>query len=302
MQRDIYAEITDRIIAALEQGVVPWRSPILGRGQAGHPANLASRKPYRGINVFLLGFSAWSHGYGSSYWLTFRQALAAGGSVRRGEKSSPIVFWTQHEMTDRESREKKLVPVLRLYNVFNIEQCDGITAPDAVPFEPTEFHPVAAAEVIVTGYTEGPSIQHGGSRAFYRPSTDAVFVPESSRFASTEDYYATLFHELAHSTGHSSRLARGVDTETRPFGSPDYGREELVAEMAAAFLCSHCGIQPAVLDNQAAYIDGWLRVIKSDKRLVLSTAGAAQRATDWMLGTRKQADDSSEMAPTESDA
>lgn len=289
MQRDIYTEITDRIIAALEQGVVPWRSPILGRSQAGHPANLASRKPYRGINIFLLALTSWSRGYGSSFWVTFKQALAAGGAVRRGEKASPVVFWTQHEVTDAKTGDRTRVPVLRFYRVFNVEQCDGVIAPDAVPFEPTEVHPVEAADAIVAGYAGAPSVQHGGSQAFYRPRLDTVFVPEASRFASTEDYYATLFHELAHSTGHSSRLARGLDTDPQPFGSADYGREELVAEMAAAFLCGHCGVHPAVIDNQAAYVGGWLRTIKSDKRLVVTAAGAAQRATDWVLGTRPQA-------------
>lgn len=165
-------------------------------------------------------------------------------------------------------------------------QIEGIDAPDAVPLIPIDFQPIDAAEAIVKGYSGAPTLEHGGSKAFYRPLADSVTMPESTRFASCEEYYSTLFHELAHSTGHSSRLDRGLDSDSKPFGSPDYGREELVAEMAAAFLCGESGIKPAVIENQAAYIGGWLKQIKKDKKLVISAAGAAQRAADWIRDER----------------
>ncbi len=286
MTFDLYTEVTNQITAMLEKGVVPWRSPILGRSSAGHPKNLESTKPYRGVNVFLLAFSAFAKGYGSSYWLTFKQALAKGGAVKKGEKSSMVVFWKQYETTDKDTGDAKKIPVLRYYNVFNVEQCDGITAPDAVPFVPTDFKPIEAAEALAKAYADGPAVEHGGQQAYYRPSLDSVQMPDPTRFASCEEYYSTLFHELSHSTGHSKRLDRGLDSNPKPFGSPDYGKEELVAEMAAAFLCGEVGIKPAVIENQAAYIGGWLKQLKNDKKLVIAAAGAAQKAADWIRGIR----------------
>jgi antirestriction protein ArdC len=284
---DLYSEITRQIVEMLEKGVVPWRSPILGRGKAGYPKNLNTGKAYRGVNVFLLAFTAYVKGYGSSYWLTFRQARERGGTVRRDEKASMVVFWKQLEVDDKETGETKLVPMLRYYNVFSVDQCEGIQAPDAVPFTPTAFQAIDAAEALVKGYADGPTIEHGGQRAFYRPGSDVVCLPEAPRFTSAEEYYSTLFHELSHSTGHSKRLNRKLDTDPAPFGSPDYGREELIAEMAAAFLGGEAGIKPAVIENQAAYVSGWLGQIKADKKLVVWAAAAGQKAADWIRGQRQ---------------
>lgn len=286
MAFDLYQEITDQIVGMLDQGVVPWRSPILGRGTAGHPQNLESLKPYRGINVFLLAVTAHFKGYGSSYWVTFNQAKAHGGTVKKGEKSSMVVFWKQYETKDKDTGEDTTIPVLRYYNVFNVEQCDGIAAPDAVPFDPIEFKPVAAAENLVKGFADGPRIEHGGKQAFYLPQSDLVRLPEATHFTSSEEYYSTLFHELAHSTGHSKRLDRKLDSDPKPFGSADYGKEELIAEMAAAFLCGDVGIRPAVIENQTAYIGSWLKQIKQDKKLVIAAACAGQKAADWIRGER----------------
>ncbi len=188
---DLYQQVTDRIIEMLEQGVAPWRSPIMGTGTAGHPKNLISGRGYRGINVLLLAFAARSQGYGSACWLTFKQAQARGGSVRKGEKSSLVVFWKQYETEDRDTGKPKLVPVLRHYRVFNAEQCDGIDAPDAAPFEPIDFEPLSECERIAHGYPNGPQVQHAGSRAYYRPSDDLVRLPEPQRFTSPEEYYST---------------------------------------------------------------------------------------------------------------
>ena len=284
---DLYQTVTDQIVAMLDKGVVPWRSPILGKSSAGYPVNFDSKKRYRGVNVFLLAVTAWAKGYESSHWLTFNQARTHGGSVKKGEKSSLVVFWKPLEVADKVTGEKKGAFVLRYYNVFNVLQCDGIAAPDAPAFTPSEYSPVEAASVIVQGYADGPAVHHRGGSAFYRPGTDDVTIPEPTRFATTNEYNSTLFHELAHSTGHSSRLARGLDSELRSFGSSDYGREELIAEMAAAFLCGESGIVPSVIENQAAYLQGWLNVLKGDKRLVIAAAGQAQRAADWILGNRQ---------------
>jgi antirestriction protein ArdC len=283
---DLYQDVTNQILAMLEKGVVPWRSPILGRGLSGHPKNLASGKGYRGINVFLLAITSYVAGYESAYWLTFNQAKERGGSVRKGERSTRVVFWKQYETTDKQTGEPTTVPVMRFYSVFNAAQVDGIEVPDAVPFTPADFTPVEAAEKIIARYTDGPKVVHEGSRAFYRPSTDTIHIPEPSRFATGEEYYSTRFHEEAHGSGASSRLDRGLDTQTRPFGSEDYSKEELIAEMASAFLCARAGIRPAVIENQAAYLQGWLKQLKGDKKLVVSAAGAAQKAANWILGER----------------
>ncbi|APZ95861.1 ArdC family protein [Fuerstiella marisgermanici] len=287
-RRDIYQEVTDRILELMDAGTVPWRSPIRRRGGDGWPRNLQSRKPYRGVNVFLLAVEAMQRGFSSDYWLTFKQALAKGGNVRKGETSSLVVLWKQIEKEDKETGEKTNPPVLRHYNVFNAEQCDGIDPPDVAKPDPNTppFEPLKAAEDIITGYCEGPDVKFKGTQALYRPSTDQVVMPEPDRFESPESYYATLFHEISHSTGHSSRLNRGLDTNLTAFGSPDYSREELVAEMSAAFLAATAGISESTIQPAASYIDNWRKQLKGDKRLVIKAAGAAQKAADWILGTR----------------
>ena len=285
MPIDVYQQVTDQIIVALEAGTVPWRNPILGHEGAGWPRNLASDKAYRGSNVFLLALTAWSQGYSSPYWLTFRQVKIKGGSVRKGEHSTLVVFWKQLTVEDEETGKPKRVHVLRHYRVFNTEQCEGLDVPvTEVPKPPLEtFQRIEEAQHIVDGYA-GPEVHHKGVRACYRPLLDEVLIPEPMRFESPETYYATLFHELAHSTGHSSRLDRGLDTTLTPFGSPDYSREELVAEMTAAFLCGHAGIAPAMIENTASYIADWLKRLKDDKKMVIHAAGKAQRAADYILG------------------
>jgi antirestriction protein ArdC len=283
---DLYQTVTDEIVAMLDRGVVPWRNPILGHGTAGHPKNLESSKPYRGVNVFLLAVKAFAEGYDSSYWLTFNQAKARGGSVRKGQKSTMVIFWKQCIIEDKETGKPKMIPILRYFNVFNVAQCEGIKSPDAATFTPIDFKPLDAADALVKAYADPPTIEHGGMQAFYRPSQDMIRLPDPTRFTSGEEYYSVLFHELAHSTGHSKRLDRKLDSDPKPFGSSDYGREELVAEMASAFLCGHAGIKPAVIENQANYIGGWLKMIRSDKRLVIVAAGAAQRAADFIRGIK----------------
>lgn len=288
MALDVYKAVTDRVLELLDQGTVPWRYPIRGGASGEPPTNLDSNKPYRGINVFLLAVTAWVEGYDSPYWLTFRQAKQRGGHVRQDEKGTLVIFWKQYATKDKQSGEDVTVPVLRHYTVFNVLQCDEIELP-GIPdpgFDTEPFEPLEHAERIVAGYTDGPKIEHRGSRAFYRPREDLVQVAEPERFVDRESYYATLFHELAHSTGHSSRLDRGLDTDLSPFGSADYSKEELVAEMGAAFLNAATEISTGTIEQSAAYIDGWRRRLSDDPKLVVHAAGAGQRAADWIMGQR----------------
>lgn len=304
-RRDIYKEVTDQIVDLLEAGTVPWRNPITRGAGDGWPKNLQSRKTYRGINVFLLAVRALESGFSSDYWLTFKQAQAKGGMVRKGEKSSLVVFWKQIEKTDPETGEETRLPVLRHYNVFNADQCSDIEAPDQAVLDSlqTPLDPIEAAETIISGYERGPPVDFGGSRAFYRPSSDLVVMPEPGRFDTRENFYSTFFHELSHSTGHSSRLDRGLDSDLAPFGSPDYSREELIAEMSAAFLCAAARISPPTIEQSAAYLQNWCKVLKGDHRLVIKAAGAAQKATDHILGTTfSEAASPNAAIPPQSDA
>lgn len=283
--RDIYQEVSDKILTYLHQGTPPWRQPILGKEGVGFPSNLSTGKAYRGINVFILGMTAWMAGYSSGEWLTFKQCREMGGRVRKGEKSSLVTFWKLYEKTDDETGEVSNLPVLRHYNVFNVDQCDGVE-PTAQPetAERDPFVSIEACQAIVDRYRSAPEILHGGLSACYVKSEDRVKIAEPEKFESDEAYYATLFHELAHSTGHETRLNRDTLTETHVFGSPSYTREELVAEMGSAFLCAHGAISPPTIEQSAAYIEGWRKKIGEDKKLVIQAAGAGQRAVDLILG------------------
>ena len=279
---NVYEIITERILGKLEEGTVPWRKPWRG-GEAGMPRNLQTGHPYRGINVFLLAAA----GYASPYWLTFRQARQRGGSVRSGEHGTPVVFWKWHrpqEQDAEERRRRRRIPFLRYYTVFNIDQCDGVSVPVTSMPPQRELSPIKRCEEVVAGMPDAPAIQKGRTQAAYLPARDTVIMPARSKFESAEAYYATLFHELAHATGHERRLDRPAVMDAATFGSHDYSREELVAEMGAAFLCGHTGIEAATLANAASYIDGWLRVLRGDSRLVIQAATHAQKAADFILG------------------
>ena len=284
MKDAVYQVITDRVITLLEQGTVPWHKPWQG-GQS-MPQNLVSRRPYRGVNVFLLHAMS----YASPYWLTFRQAQELGGSVRRGEKACPVVFWKWLDVDEAGAGPtgKRRVPFLRYYSVFNAAQCEGIDAHvPAIDGTQRPHTPIETAEQIVAAMPRRPAVRHGLERAFYDPSGDSVGMPAPERFDRPADYYNVLFHELTHATGHESRLNRkgvsGTDGLWSAFGSQPYCREELVAEMGAAFLCGHAGIVERTLDNSAAYVAAWLARLKDDVRLVVQAAAQAQRAADFIL-------------------
>jgi antirestriction protein ArdC len=285
MKADAYQVVTDRIIGLLEQGTIPWQKPWNGGEMA--PRNLVSQREYRGVNVFLLHAMM----YESPFWLTFKQAKELGGHVSQGEKACPVVFWKWLDVEDTaEPTGRKTVPFLRYFSVFNVGQCEGIPQ-DKIPaldgFK-RDHSPISEAEQIVSNMLKRPEIRNGGARACYLPSLDRVDMPKPESFRSGQEYYCVLFHELAHSTGHQDRLNRkgvsGTEGEWSAFGSTPYAKEELVAEMGAAFLCGQVGIVERTIDNSAAYIAAWLARVRDDRKLVVHAAAQAQKAADYILG------------------
>ena len=282
-RRDIYREVTAKILTALERGVVPWRCPW-GRYR-GLPANLNSGREYRGANVMLLAMARRCVGYDSPYWLTFKQAQERGGNVRKGEKGELVVFWKWYDKGTGETRDdgterKDRIPVLRHYTVFNVDQCDGIDPPTA-DVASHQWESIAACDGIVSCFSDGPTITHGGDSCLYRPSDDSVLMPKRERFETGETYYAALFHELSHSTAAEKRLNRPLEFDRQSSG---YAREELIAEMGSAMLCGVAGIDCSTVENAAAYIDHWIGVLKGDHKLAVQAAGSAQKAADRILG------------------
>ncbi|NOT58313.1 MAG: DUF1738 domain-containing protein [Deltaproteobacteria bacterium] len=279
----VYSTITEQIISQLEQGTVPWRQPWTSRGV---PRNLLSLKPYRGINVWLL----LARPYPSPYWATFKQVQEIGGTVRKGEQGTKVVFWKfadkeQNEDRDQQSSRPSSAPLVRSYVVFNTEQCTlpaSLTDRIAAAMGETP-EPITACEQVIANMPQRPTIEHRGDRAFYLPLLDTVTVPHPSQFVSMADYYATLYHECLHATGHSSRLARPGVTEGARFASHAYSQEELVAEFGAAFLCGVTGIAPQTIDNAAAYIGHWIARLYNEKTLLVHAASQAQRAVDFIL-------------------
>ena len=290
----VYQIVTDRIIASLKEGIIPWEKPWKAPTFAGgsFPRSFVTGKPYRGVNVFLL----WGTRFSSPFWLTFKQALELGGNVRKGEKGSQIVFYKQLRsrkvktddapITKDGSKEDDRAPfILTYYTVFNVEQCEGLTISIVEPTPSLLIDTDKTCETIVGGWLGRPTIRTeevNEGRAYYRPATDSVHLPARFRFIDTAHYYATLFHELVHSTGHESRLARTFGSS---FGDELYSKEELVAETGAAFLCAIAGIATKHTEqNTAAYIQNWVRKLEQDNRLIVQAAASAQRAVDLITG------------------
>jgi antirestriction protein ArdC len=307
-RRDLYQEVTDAILGMLDAGTVPWHNPVRGAGGGELPRNLASGRKYRGVNVFLLVMTGMSRGFDSPWWVTFKQALGRGGNVRKGEKGTPVIFWKKLVGDDEEveidpatGRPTKAPMVLRAYTVFNAAaQCEGLDVPAPVDLAGVPaFVRLEEAERIVREYPRPqPTIEHQGTLASYIPSQDVVRLPPPERFGTPEEYYSTAFHELVHSTGIKGRCDRGLGTAPAPFGTSDYGKEELVAEMGAAFLNAAAGIFPQTARASASYIDGWRRTIKGDKKLVVQAAAQAQRAADFILGTTFEAANDDDPEPS----
>lgn len=285
--RDIYQEVTDRIVAALEAGTVPWRKPWNTRTN-GRLQNPISGTIYRGVNVWLLTLTAWEHGYSSPYWVTKNQIIEAGGTW--SGPGTQVTFWKRLPITeiDEATGQKvtKIIPILKHFWVWNLEQTENVKLPKKIVEAQTaevtfEHTPIEAAEAIVETYiAKGPSLNTNGTEASYNHVADAISVPPREAYQNLDEYYSTVFHEMGHSTGHADRLARKYGAV---FGNHDYGREELVAEMTSAFLQAETGIESAEA-NSASYLAGWIKTIKEDVRAIVVAAGAAQKATDLILG------------------
>lgn len=281
-RKSTYELVTERLAAAIEAGNVPWHKPWRTLGA---PSNLVSRKPYRGINVWLTLCS----GFASPWWVTFKQAQALGGTVRKGEKGTMVVYWSILRKRERNAEGEPVerrIPLLKHYWVFNAEQCDGLDAkiPAAAPtpVAPTDTH--EAADALIAGWADKPVFQpEGGDRAYYVPALDIIRVPARVQFESLDAYYQTLFHEAVHATGHKNRLGRPGIVNPAGFGSEPYAEEELVAEIGACYLAELVGIDPAI-DNSASYLRGWASKLRSDTRLIFRAASAAQKASDHILG------------------
>jgi antirestriction protein ArdC len=270
-----YEVITNRILALLEQGAVPWRQPW--DSVTGMPRNLFSQRSYRGINVWLLTAME----YASPFWATFHQVKAARGSVRKGARGVPVVFWKVYDHEDSETGEAEKRFVLRQYTVFNAAQLDGVAIPEMTILA-HRFTPIERCAQLLDAMPQRPAILHGHQRACYTPATDTQHLPSPACFQSPEAYYATVWHELVHSTGHRSRLNRATLTDLCLFGDPTYAKEELVAEMGASYLCGVCGIANATLANSAAYLQSWMQVLRHDPTMLVHAAAQAQRAADYI--------------------
>ena len=271
---DIYAEITNRIVSEMESGLIPWQKPWVASGGC---VSYATGKPYSLLNQMLLGRPG--------EYATFKQIQQAGGFVRKGQKASMVVFWKWIEQVD-EDGEKKEIPFLRYYNVFHIDQCEGLKAKH-FPALPQTANADQKAEAIICDYlkTSGVKLNHEqGDRAFYRPSDDSITLPLLAQFRETAEYYSTAFHELIHSTGHMSRLNRLEKTAF--FGTEAYSKEELVAEIGASALVNIAGLETAnSFRINTAYVQNWLTVLKNDKRFIVSASGKAEKAVNLILGS-----------------
>lgn len=292
MKTDLFEQVTNKIVEEMEKGRIPWQQPWKGGMQA---ISHSTGKAYSFLNQMLLGFKG-------GEWLTLSQCKREGGSVKKGEHASTVVFWqmswlknmTVEEADGTERTVKVMVnshPVLKAYNVFHISQCEGIKPHYEVePDTPSNnLDPIGVAEDVIERYFDREACKlfvEESAGAFYRPSDDTVHVPQLSQYAITEEYYSTLFHEMTHSTGHTSRLDRL--TKTAAFGSQTYSREELVAEMGSAFMLAKLGVDcEKAFKNSVAYLQGWLSALKNDKKMIVVAAGKAEAAVEYILTGKK---------------
>lgn len=281
MKTDLYQTVTDAIVVALEQGNIPWICPWQVHPDQALPANLASGHRYRGVNVLLLNMVHRARGFRLNRWMTFQQARSLGAHVRRGESGTSVVFFKMLEVESERpappDADSKVIPLLRSFTVFNADQIEGLPA-DLIAEPPAldTFEANQAAEGLIQA--SGAVIRHGGGRAFYRPSDDTIQLPAKASFISPERYYGVALHELTHWSGHESRCNRKLAGRQN---LDAYAFEELVAELGAAFLCSHVGIHTEL--QHAAYLEAWLTALKGDKRLIFSAASLAQRACDYLI-------------------
>lgn len=282
--RDIHQIITDRIIAQVEAGTAPWMKPWTSSGPTTRPLR-STGQPYNGVNVLTLWLDAVEKGYTSPYWFGFQTALKMGAHVRKGERGSMIVYANKliktEENPDTGEEEARAIPFLKSSTVFNAAQIEGLPEHFHVAAQPVNREPESKISRLDDFFRHtGADIRHGGGRAYYRIDADFVQMPQFEDFLNGESYYATLAHELAHWTRHPSRLNR--DMGKKQWGDAGYAMEELVAEMAAAFLCADLAITPEIRADHAAYIASWLEVLKGDKRAIFTAASKASAAAEYL--------------------
>ncbi|MCY4644085.1 MAG: zincin-like metallopeptidase domain-containing protein [Bacteriovoracales bacterium] len=294
MNEKVFERVTNLIIEKMETGTVPWKRPWSGStAKLGQHQNALSGKVYRGANAIL----AYLSGHDSPYWLTFNQAKERGGNIKKGEKGTTILYWhfpkEEEGKGNDEGKKKECLPFVRYYTVFNARQIEGIKClekkerqEEGEKGDALKFNANEKAEELIGRYRNAPEVCHKRQRAYYDRTLDLINMPRKESFKSVEEYYSTLFHELAHSTGHQNRLKRKSLLDIRTSGDHAYSKEELVAEISAAFLSSMAGIETKVIDNQTAYINGWLKKLKKDSKLFIHAAQCAQKAVDYITDNR----------------
>ena len=287
-KQTVYEIVTQRIVDYIEQyQELPWMKPWATVESA--QQNYKSRKPYQGINALLTGMS----GFSSPFWMTFKQVKEMGGNIKKGSRSTPVVYWSTFEKKakDEDEDDEKMLKkgFHRMYFIFNADQIEGIEFPK-IELPTYDFDPMIEAERIIENMQNRPFIDATGTAAYYSPITDIVTVPSSELFKFPEEFYSTLFHELAHSTGHPSRLNRfKQEGDNHQFGSQSYSKEELVAEMSSAFIMNTLGINTKRSDyNSAGYIKGWLKKLKDDPKMVITAASKAGKAANHIMNLEVQ--------------
>lgn len=295
MKTDVYDKVNDLVIEGLKKKGLTWFKPWTGAdGSVLDPINFTTSKPYRGINVWILGAQMADNGYEHNEWATFKQISKKGGKVVKGQRSTEIVFWNVSYKVDdkyfpnkvkllqagyQEQGAKKFFS-LKTFRVFNIAQCEGIDpVRKVVKAEPKEFNPIDSAVSIVKGYKTSPKVEHRQQRAFYSPALDYINMPKPETFNTPDTYYHTLFHEMVHSTGHKSRLNRATLVDSKGYGTTEYSKEELVAEIGAMYLSGLSGINPDIEQSQA-YINGWVSYLTEHKKEVVSAMTQATKAVN----------------------
>jgi antirestriction protein ArdC len=277
-KRDCYRRVTDAIINAIEQGAGTYRMPWVVRQDRGFsPVSIGTARAYRGVNTVVLWAEAQSKGYTSALWGTYNQWLAIGGQVRKGEHGSPVVYWGSYETEPREDEPERTRLFCKGYTVFNHEQVDGVELPKRFDPKLPANERITRAESFFASV--GVPVRDGGNRAFYRPDTDTVHMPGFAQFPEASAYYSVLAHETTHWTSHPSRCDRQLG---KRFGDDQYAMEELVAELGSAYAMASLALELTPRQDHAAYIQSWLRVLKSDSRAIFTAASQAQKACDWL--------------------
>jgi len=278
--RSVTEVITDAIIAQLEKGVIPWEKSWINSCK-----NAVSRKDYRGINRLITSMTMVMKEFKCPYFATYNQIKDLGGHVKRGAHGIPIIFWKVIDVksvSEELEITEKNIPMMRYFTVFNLDQCQGI---DMSKFQMAENQndPIETAEQVVNNWKDKPENKRTGTQPCYLPQEDKIEIPDIAYFKSSESFYSTLFHEMIHSTGHTSRLNREEVVKLTFFGTESYAIEELVAELGSSFICSHTGIE-RIIENAASYIQSWLKALKNDRRQIITASARAEKAMQYIIG------------------